>query len=105
MIKETAINLFEKKQVRGFGNPKKEKWYIFIVDVISILTENIDLNAYLRKLKESLNVEGNETVTNCHGLKMLAVDGKIRMTDKADTGQLFRLIQSIPSPKAEPFKL
>jgi BRO family, N-terminal domain len=75
------------------------------VDVIGILTESIAQNAYWRKLKQRLKEEGNETVTNCHALKMLAVDGKMRMTDVADTEQLFRLIQSIPSPKAEAFKL
>ena len=73
--------------------------------VIAVLTENLDLNAYWGKLKQRLKVEGNETVTNCHGLKMLAADGKMWMIDVADTEQLFRLIQSIPSPKAEPFKL
>jgi hypothetical protein len=84
---------------------EQEKWYISIVDVIAILTNSIDPNAYWRKLKQRLKAEGNETVTNCHGLKMLAADGKMRMTHVADTEQLFRLIQSIPSPKAEPFKL
>jgi hypothetical protein len=75
------------------------------VDVIAVLTESVDPNAYWRKLKQRLKEEGNETVTDCHGLKMLAADGKMRMTDVADTEQLFRLIQSIPSPMAEPFKL
>ncbi len=84
---------------------EQEKWYISNVDVIAVLTESVDANAYWRKLKQRLKVEGNETVTNFHGLKMLADDGKMRMTDVADTEQLFRLIQSIPSPKAEPFKL
>ena len=83
----------------------KEKWYFSIVDVIAILTESVNPAAYWRKLKERLKKEGNETVTNCHGLKMLATDGKMRMTDVADTEQLLRLIQSIPSPKAEPFKI
>ncbi len=99
------IKLFEEKQVRSHWDSEEEKWYISIVDVITILTESIDPSAYWRKLKQRLKEEGNETVTNCHGLKMLAVDGKMRMTDVADTEQLFRLIQSIPSPKAEPFKL
>jgi hypothetical protein len=76
-----------------------------IVDVIAVLTESIDPSGYWRKLKQRLKEEGNETVTNCHGLKMMAQDGKMRLTDVADTEQLFRLIQSIPSPKAEPFKL
>ena len=105
MTKETAIKLFEEKQVRTVWDADNEKWYISIIDVIAILTESRDANAYWRKLKQRLKEEGNETVTNCHGLKMLAADGKMRMTDVADTEQLFRLIQSIPSPKAEPFKL
>lgn len=105
MTKETYIKLFEEKQVRSIWDAEQEKWYISIVDVMAVLTESIDPNAYWRKLKQRLKEEGNETVTNCHGLKMLAADGKMRMTDVADTEQLFRLIQSIPSPKAEPFKL
>lgn len=105
MTKETAIKLFEEKLVRSVWDAEQEKWYISIVDVIAILTESVDPNAYWRKLKQRLKEEGNETVTNCHGLKMLATDGKMRMTDVADSEQLFRLIQSIPSPKAEPFKL
>src|SRR3990170_5989526 len=82
-----------------------EVWYISIVDVVAVLTESVDATAYWRKLKQRLKEEENQTVTNCHGLKMQASDGKMRMTDVADTEQLFRLIQSIPSPKAEPFKL
>jgi hypothetical protein len=105
MGKDCAIKLFEEKQVRTLWDAEQEKWYISIVDVIAILTESIDPNAYWRKLKQRLKEEGNETVKNCHGLKMLAADGKMRLTDVADTEQLFRLIQSIPSPKAEPFKL
>lgn len=105
MSKKEAIQLFENKQVRTVWDAEHEKWYVSIVDVISVLTESIDPNAYWRKLKQRLKAEGNETVTNCHGLKMLATDGKKRLTDVADTEQLFRLIQSIPSPKAEPFKL
>lgn len=105
MSKDTAIKLFEEKQVRTLWDADREKWYISIVDVIAILTESVDPNAYWRKLKQRLKAEGNETVTNCHGLKMQAQDGKMRITDVADTEQLFRLIQSIPSPKAEPFKL
>lgn len=105
MTKEAAIKLFENRQVRTLWDTEKEKWYISIVDVIALLTESIDPNAYWRKLKQRLLAEGNETVTNCHGLKMPAADGKMRVTDVADTEQLFRLIQSIPSPKAEPFKL
>lgn len=81
------------------------KRYFSIVDVIEVLTSNIDASAYRRKLIQRLKEEGNETVTNCNGLKLQAADGKMRMTDVADTEQLFRLIQSVPSPKAEPFKL
>lgn len=103
MTQETAIKLFEEKQVRSIWDEEHEKWYISIVDVIAVLTESIDPSAYWRKLKQRLKEEGNETVTNCHGLKMIASDGKMRITDVADTEQLFRLIQSIPSPKAEPF--
>ena len=105
MTKETAIKLFEQKQVRSVWDAEQEKWYFSIVDVIGVLTESIDQQTYWRKLKQRLKEEGNETVTNCHGLKMPAADGKMRMTDVADTPQLFRLIQSVPSPKAEPFKL
>jgi len=105
MKKENEIKIFEDKKVRTLWDVEQEKWYFSIVDVIAVLTESIDPNAYWRKLKQRLKAEGNETVTNCHGLKMLAPDGKMRITDVADTEQLFRLIQSIPSPKAEPFKL
>ena len=101
----SAITLFEEKQVRRAWNKTEEKWYFAIVDVISILTGSVDPGAYWRKLKERLKKDGNETVTNCHALKMTAADGKQRLTDVADTEQLLRLIQSIPSPKAEPFKL
>ena len=104
MTKETAIRLFEEHQVRSLWNDEEEKWYFSIVDIISVLTGSKDPFAYWRKLKERLKKEGNETVTNCHGLKMQAADGKMRMTDVADTEQLLRLIQSIPSPNAEPFK-
>ena len=105
MSKKNEIKLFEQKQVRSIWNADQEKWYMSIVDVIAVLTESIDPNAYWRKLKQRLKEEGNETVTNCHGLKMMAADGKMRLTDVADAEQIFRLIQSIPSPKAEPFKL
>lgn len=105
MDKKTAIKIFEDKKVRTSWNEEEEKWYFSIVDVIAVLTHSVDANAYWRKLKQRLKAEGNETVTNCHGLKMPAKDGKMRLTDVADTEQLFRLIQSIPSPKAEPFKL
>jgi len=105
MTKESAIQLFEQEQVRSLWDSEQEKWYFSIVDVVGILTESIDQQAYWRKLKQRLKEEGNETVTNCHALKMQAADGKMRLTDVADTEQLFRLIQSIPSPKAEPFKM
>ena len=105
MTKETSIKLFEEKKVRSVWDSEQEKWYISIVDVIEVLTESVAPAAYWRKLKQRLKEEGNETVTNCHGLKMLAPDGKMRLTDIADVEQLFRLVQSIPSPKAEPFKL
>jgi hypothetical protein len=105
MNKETAIKLFEQKQIRSHWDDEQEKWYFSIVDVVGILSESVDPQAYWRKLKQRLKEEGNETVTNCHALKMIAADGKMRQTDVADTEQLFRLIQSIPSPKAEPFKM
>lgn len=105
MTKKEAIKIFEEKKVRTAWDDETEEWYFSIVDVVSILTESVDGRKYWNKLKQRLKEEGNETVTNCHQLKMHAVDGKMRMTDIVDTGQLFRLIQSIPSPKAEPFKL
>lgn len=101
---KNEVKLFEQQKVRTHWDEKEEKWYFSISDVIAILTESVDPLAYWRKLKERLKKEGNETVTNSHGLKMKAADGKMRMTDVADTEQLLRLIQSIPSPKAEPFK-
>ena len=101
----SKISLFEEKQVRRAWNAEQEKWLFAIVDVIAILTQSVDPGAYWRKLKERLKKEGNETVTDCHGLKMTAADGKQRMTDVADTEALLRIIQSIPSPKAEPFKI
>lgn len=105
MTQREAIQLFEEKRVRTVWDEEQEKWYFSIVDTVAILTDSVDPTAYWRKLKQRLKEEGNETVTNCHGLKMRAADGKMRLTDVADTEQLFRLIQSIPSPKAEPFKL
>ena len=105
MTQKQAIQLFEERKVRTVWDDEAETWYFAIVDVVAILTESADAAAYWRKLKQRLKAEGNETVTNCHGLKMLAADGKMRLTDGADTEQLFRLIQSMPSPKAEPFKL
>ena len=91
--------------MRTVWDDETQKWYYSIIDVVAVLTDSPDAAAYWRKLKQRLKAEGNETVTNCHGLKMPAADGKMRMTDVADTEQLFRLVQSIPSPKAEPFKL
>jgi len=105
MEKGNTIRIFEQKQVRTHWNEDQEKWYFSIVDVVATLTDSPNPQVYWRVLKKRLKDEGNETVTNCNGLKMQAPDGKMRMTDIADTEQLFRLIQSIPSPKAEPFKV
>ena len=105
MIVDNKIQLFEDKRIRTAWDEKKEEWYFSVVDVVAVLTDSVDPAAYWRKLKQRLKAEGNETVTNCHGLKMTAADGKRRLTDVADTEQLLRIIQSIPSPKAEPFKL
>lgn len=105
MTKKDAIKLFEDKKVRTLWDTETEKWYISIVDVVSVLTESVDGRKYWNKLKQRLKEEGNESVTNCHQLKMQSSDGKYYKTDVADVEQLFRLIQSIPSPKAEPFKL
>lgn len=105
MTKKEALQLFEEKKVRTVWDDEREKWYFSIVDVVAVLTDSVAPAAYWRKLKQRLKDEGNETVTDCHGLKMHAADGKMRLTDVADTEQLFRVIQSIPSPKAEPFKL
>ena len=106
-MKKEAIKLFEERKVRTIWDDTHEKWYFSIVDVVAILADSKDLltaRKYWNKLKERLKKEGNETVSNCHQLKLEAADGKMRLTDVADTEQLFRLIQSIPSPKAEPFK-
>ncbi len=108
MSKENKLQLFEEQSVRTHWDDKKEKWFFSLIDVIAILTDQQDYltaRKYWNKLKERLKKEGNETVTKCHQLKMLAKDGKMRLTDVADTEQLLRLIQSIPSPKAEPFKV
>lgn len=105
MSKQEAIKIFDDQTVRTLWDAAHEKWYVSIIDVVRVLTDSVDATAYWRKLKQRLKAEGNETVTNCHGLKMQAPDGKMRLTDVADTEQLFRLIQSIPSPKAEPFKI
>ncbi|MBO5798931.1 MAG: Bro-N domain-containing protein [Paludibacteraceae bacterium] len=104
MTKQQAIQLFEERKVRTIWDNEHEKWYFSIVDVVAVLTESTNPQAYWRKLKQRLTEEGNQTVTNCHAFKMKAADGKMRLTDVADQEQLFRLIQSIPSPKAEPFK-
>ena len=105
MTKQQEIQIFDSKKVRTVWDSDTEQWYFCVIDVIAILTESSDANAYWRKLKQRLKAEGNETVTNCHALKMLAADGKMRLTDVANQEQMFRIIQSIPSPKAEPFKL
>lgn len=99
------LELFEDKKIRTAWDAEQEKWYFSVVDVVGVLSDSVDPTAYWRKLKQRLKAEGNESVTNCHGLKMTAADGKKRLTDVADTEQLLRIIQSIPSPKAEPFKL
>lgn len=105
MTKETAIKLFEEKQVRTVWDAEQEKWYVSIVDVIGILTDSPNPRKYWSVLKTRLKAEGSQLATNCSQLKMQSADGKFYKTDVADTEQLFRLIQSIPSPKAEPFKL
>ena len=107
MTRQQAIQLFEERKVRTVWDDQEEKWYFSIVDVCGVLTDSKDAltaRKYWNKLKQRLKEEGNETVTNCHQLKLKAADGKMRLTDVADTEQLFRIIQSIPSPKAEPFK-
>lgn len=105
MGEDNKIQLFENQPIRTAWNEELEEWYFSIIDVIAVLTESKDANAYWRKLKQRLIKEGNETVTNCHALKMKAADGKRRLTDVANTEQLLRIIQSIPSKKAEPFKM
>ncbi|MEY8594251.1 MULTISPECIES: Bro-N domain-containing protein [unclassified Butyricimonas] len=105
MTKQNAIKVFEEKKVRTVWDSDKEEWYFSIIDVIAILTESDNPRKYWSVLKNRLKKEGSETATNCSQLKLLAEDGKMRLTDVANTEQLFRLIQSIPSPKAEPFKL
>ena len=105
MGQNDKIQLFEDKRIRTAWDEEKEEWFFSVVDVIAVLTDSKDPAAYWRKLKQRMREEGNETVTNCHGLKMTAADGKKRLTDVADTEQLLRIIQSIPSPKAEPFNM
>ena len=104
-IMQTKTQIFDNSRIRSVWDRENEKWYFAIVDVIAVLTESTDPFAYWRKLKQRLKEEGNESVTNCHGLKILAADGKMRLTDVGDVEQILRLIQSIPSKKAEPFKL
>ena len=108
MEQQDKIQLFEDKRIRTAWDEEKEEWYFSIVDVVGVLTDSPDYNTgrkYWNKLKQRLKEEGSELVTNCHQLKMIAADGKRRLTDVADTEQLLRIIQSIPSPKAEPFKM
>ncbi len=105
MTKKDAIKIFEDKKIRTVWDDKTEEWYFSIVDVVSVLTDSVDGRKYWNKLKQRLKAEGSELVTNCHQLKLPSSDGKFYKTDVATTEQLFRLIQSIPSPKAEPFKL
>jgi len=105
MTKDTAIKLFNEKRIRTHWDEREEKWYFSIVDVVGVLTESDNPNNYWKVLKNRLKKEGSELVTNCNQLKMQSTDRKYYRTDVADTEQLFRLIQSIPSPKAEPFKL
>ena len=100
-----SIYLYEDRPIRVAWDEANEEWYFSVVDVIRVLTDSANPQTYWRVLKKRLRAEGNETVTNCNALKMTAADGKKRLTDVADTGQLLRIIQSIPSPKAEPFKL
>lgn len=105
MVKKNSIKLFGDDKIRAIWDEDQEKWYFSIVDVIAALTESPNPQTYWRVLKKRLKDEGNETVTNCNALKMRAADGKMRLTDVADTEQLLRIIQSVPSPKAEPFKM
>ena len=105
MTQKQSIQIFEQRKVRTVWDDEAEKWYFSVVDVVGVLTDSPDPNNYWKVLKNRLKKEGNETVTNCNRFKLKAADGKMRLTDVADTEQLFRLIQSIPSPKAEPFKL
>ena len=104
MTKFNQIKLFEEKKVRAVYDDVEEKWYFSVVDVVAVLTDSPNPRNYWKVLKHRLVKEGNETVTNCNQLKLQAEDGKMRKTDVADTEQLFRIIQSIPSHKAEPFK-
>lgn len=98
------VKLFQSAQIRSIWNDEAGEWFFSVVDVVGALTDSADKSAYWRKLKQRMKAEGNETVTNCHRLKLLAEDGKMRLTDTANTEGILRIIQSIPSPKAEPFK-
>ena len=105
---ETKLKLFNEKQIRTSWNADEEEWYFSVVDVVAVLTDSVDYQTarnYWKVLKSRLNTEGNETVTNCNQLKMPAADGKMRMTDVLSTKSILRLVQSIPSPKAELFKM
>ena len=104
MPKKNQIQIFNDKKVRSVWDSEKEEWYFSVVDVVEILTDSADPRNYWKVLKNRLKKEGNETVTNCNRLKLPAADGKMRLTDVATDEQLFRIIQSVPSPKAEPFK-
>ena len=107
MVNKNSIKLFGDDKIRAIWDDKQEKWYFSVVDVVAVLTNSKDFQTarkYWNKLKQRLKEEGFEPVTNCHQLKMRAADGKMRLTDVADTEQLLRIIQSVPSPKAEPFK-
>ena len=104
MTKREISKLFEDRKIRTVWDDKEEKWYFSIVDVVAVLTDSENPQTYWRVLKNRLKKEGNQTVTNCNALKLRAADGKMRLTDVADTEQLFRLIQSMPSPKTEPIK-
>lgn len=104
MVNKNSIKLFGNDKIRAIWDDEQEKWYFSVVDVVAVLTNSPNPQTYWRVLKKRLKDEGNETVTNCNGLKMRAADGKMRLTDVADTEQLLRIIQSVPSPKAEPFK-
>ena len=105
MKSNKQITVFNDHKIRRIWDEIEEKWYFSVVDIVAILSNSVDPQSYWRKLKERLKKEGSETVTNCHGLKMLAPDGKTRLTDTADIETTFRIIQSIPSPNAEPIKL
>ncbi len=105
MTKKESLRVFDDRSIRSLWDDEQEEWFFSIIDIIAVLTDSVNPTTYWRKLKERLKKEGNQSVTNCHALKMRAKDGKMRKTDCATTEQLFRLIQSIPSPKTEPFKL